>query len=331
MLSKTDILKIQDLPIEQVAEALGLTVRRHTAICPFHDDSHPSLTFNTRRNRYRCFVCDAKGGVIDLAMNCLGLNFREACHWLARSSGLMIYDDNPSPFPDIHPRAIRPISNISAIRVIRVQEETPDVVYLERLMSQPIINEQASSFLYQERKISVNVVRELGLSSIAYDCPMSSSPRPTYFDGPALLIPYRDLDGKLLSVQSRYLGNSSNSCSKAIPRFRFPKGSSCHIFNLNCLKDLPYEAPVFITEGVTDCLAMLSAGYASIAIPSATLLRKEDVAYLKDRRLHMYPDADEPGERLFRQLKALLPQLVRHQLPAGFKDVGQYYSFIHKN
>ncbi len=76
---------------------------------------------------------------------------------------------------------------------------------------------------------------------------------------------------------------------------------------------------------------MLSAGYASIAIPSATLLKREDLAYLRDRKLHMYPDADEPGENLYQQLKVLLPQLIRHQLPAGFKDVGQYYSFIHKD
>lgn len=319
MISKYDILKLQDLPIEQVAEALQLTVKHHKALCPFHADSRPSLTFNRNKNKYRCYVCDAQGGTIDLVMHMMNLSFRDACHWLAQSFGILIDDENDRSFQNVMPRQIRPI------REIRGQEEKPDVVYLERLMAQPIINELAAKFLFNERKISKNVVRKIGLSSIAYNCPMSSSPKPTYFDGPALLIPYRDIDGNLISVQSRYLGIEDK------PRFRFPKGSQCHVFNLDCLKNLSPEEPIFITEGVTDCLAMLSAGFASIAIPSATLLKPEDLAHLKNRKLHMYPDADEPGERLFDQLKGLLPQLVLHTLPTGFKDVGQYYSFIHKN
>jgi hypothetical protein len=54
----------------------------------------------------------------------------------------------------------------------------------------------------------------------------------------------------------------------------------------------------------------------------------------------MYPDQDEPGERLFLQLKALLSKqfatylplegsgetvLVRHQLPPDCKDYSEYY------
>ncbi len=40
---------------------------------------------------------------------------------------------------------------------------------------------------------------------------------------------------------------------------------------------------------------------------------------------HMYPDRDAPGERLFLQLKEVLPHLVHHQLPPGCKDFGEYY------
>lgn len=307
MLSRYDISRLQDLPIEQVAEDLGLHVSRHKAICPFHDDTRPSLTFDTRRNRYRCYVCDSHGGVIDLVMETLGKDFLEACRWLGAdtdSKERRVFTSRPKPKP---------------------QETKPDIEYLSRLMCQPVINEAAARFLFSERKLSPEVIRRLGISSISYSCPMSSSPKPTYFDGPALLIPYRDIDGNLMSVQSRYLGTEDK------PRFRFPKGSTCHVFNLDCLKNINKNEPVFITEGVTDCLAMLSAGFASVAIPSATLLKPEDLAYLKNRKLHMYPDADEPGDKLFEQLRSLLPQLVRHNLPVGFKDVGQYYSFIHKD
>ena len=67
-MNRFDIQNLRDLPIEKVAERLGLVVARHKALCPFHDDSHPSLTFNTVRNTYRCYACGAHGGPIDLAM-----------------------------------------------------------------------------------------------------------------------------------------------------------------------------------------------------------------------------------------------------------------------
>lgn len=337
MINRLDLQKLQDLPIEQVAEALDMTVKHHKSLCPFHADSRPSLTFNRNKNRYRCYVCDAKGGTIDLVMHMLNLSFRDACHWLAKAFAITISDENGHRFDNVKPRKVVPVRKVE-------EDAKPDIPYLTRLMAQPIINEQAAKFLYEERKLKSQVIQQLGISSISYNCPMSSSPKPTYFDGPALLIPYRDIDGNLVSVQSRYLGKSrmtelpeekfSNSQirdNQETPRFRFPKGSTCHIFNLNILKDLDMEQPIFITEGVTDCLAMLSAGFPSIAIPSATLLKSEDVALLKNRNLHMYPDQDEPGQKLFFDLKALCPQLVYHQLPSGFKDVGQYYAYLHRD
>ena len=316
MISNIERAKLQSLPIEQVAMELGIEVRNHKAICTFHEDKHPSLSFHLRSNRYRCFVCGENGGVIDLVMNTQKWNFKQSCIWLAERFGIIL--GNKDNFRTIQAKTYQ------FIRREPAPEEKPDIEYLSRLMAQPVINIHAASFLYGERKIQQEIVDSLGLSSISYSCPMSSVKGQGYFDGPALLIPYRDYDGRLISVQSRYLGKENR------PRFRFPKGSHCHVFNTQCLKGLDPKEPVFITEGVTDCLALLSAGLKSIAIPSATLLKREDVECFKDRNLHMYPDADEPGQKLFDQIKTICPQLVKHDLPKGFKDVGSYYAFIHR-
>ena len=60
-----------------------MKVTKHKCLCPFHEDQHPSLSFHVSRNSFKCFVCDAHGGVIDLAMQVLSKNFKEACQWLA--------------------------------------------------------------------------------------------------------------------------------------------------------------------------------------------------------------------------------------------------------
>lgn len=368
MIEQHDIYTLQSLPIEQVAEVLGYRVTRHKALCPFHNDTHASLTFNTRKNRYRCYVCGAQGDSINLVMKSLRINFLDACSYLSDQFGLGI-----TPTDNKCTTTKRQVSSVKTKFFNKTKDnEKPDIAYLERLMAQPILNNEAKQFLFDERKLSPEVIARLGISSISYNCPMSSSPKPTYYDGPALLIPYRDINGKLLSVQSRYL--APHNANNEVPRFRFPRGSHCSIYNLPVLKTLKPGDHLFITEGCSDCWALLSVGYKAIAIPSATLLRTEEIKLLKgilqadsspfptgEGRgeaiiLHMYPDQDAPGEQLFQQLNELLSQsvsspspfgegrgeasiegwgeasvLIRHQLPPGFKDIGAYYAYLHRN
>ena len=115
------------------------------------------------------------------------------------------------------------------------------------------------------------------------------------------------------------------------PRFRFPYGARCSIYNLPVVKMLKPGERLFITEGCSDCWAMLSAGHKAIAIPSTTLLKPEDKQLLADIErqyqveFHMFPDQDAPGESLFLQLREILPHLVHHQLPPDCKDFSEYY------
>ena len=53
------------------------------AICPFHQDTKPSLRVNVEKGAYRCMVCGAHGGdVLAFHMHKHSLNFVEACKQL---------------------------------------------------------------------------------------------------------------------------------------------------------------------------------------------------------------------------------------------------------
>ena len=297
MLSKIDIEKLQDLPIEQVAEALGLTVSHHRALCPFHNDSNPSLTFNRGKNRYRCFVCDAHGGTIDLVMKYLHYGFIDACKWLA--------DDNHLTVPEL---AERPVAE-------PVEAPKPfNASRYERFFERPFLSQEARHFLFDERKLDPRVIRWCSLTSWRDKLGV-----------PWLQIPYYDRDGHLIGIQNR------NLVKGATPRFRFPSGAQCSIYNLPVLNLLKPGETLFIAEGASDCWSLLSAGHKAIAIPSATLLTRKDAKLLESlgqelgTKFSMYPDNDLPGEKLFLQLQKVLLSLVRYQLPAGCKDFSDYY------
>ena len=307
-MDRLELQKLRDMPIEGVAERLGLHVVRHKALCPFHDDHHASLSFSVRRNSYRCFVCGASGGPIDLVMKYLGKGFREATKWLADENNIILNEWKPQP------------SDIS-------HQTSFDASRYERFFERPFLNDEARRFLFEERRLDPRVVRWCRLTSWKDK------------QGVAWLqIPYYNKEGQLVGIQNR------NLVRGALPRFRFPQGSECGIYNLPVLNLLRPGEPLFITEGCSDCWAMLSAGHKAIAIPSATLLTREDIELLKHLgdspsvirsaahsgdspryTFHMFPDRDAPGERLFLQLQMVLPTLQHHQLPPDCKDFSDYY------
>ena len=311
-MDRFDIQKLRDLPIEGVAERLGLNVSRHKSLCPFHADRHPSLTFNTRRNTFRCFVCNAHGGVIDLAMHVLGKNFTDTCRWLADGTNIILSTWKPALKDHEHPAT----------------PFTPE--RYAGYFKHPHLNGAAVRFLFQERKIDLRVVNWCRLNS--------------YRDTRGvnwLQIPYYDQEGKLVGIQMRNLDyahpHDGQQTAEATPgpRFRFPYGSQCTLCNQPILAMLKPHEPLYIAEGCSDCWSLLSAGHKAIAIPSATLLMPRDILTLKtaltarETPLHMYPDADPPGERLYTRLLQLANELrltlIRHSLPPACKDFSEYY------
>ena len=383
-MEKYEIQKLRDLPIERVAEQMGMVVKRHKALCPFHDDHHASLSFNTRRNSCRCYVCMGDSvGTIDLVMKYLGKDFISACRWLAERNGVYLEDGRKregvsfkgaaylkgarlkgvAPASHASQSSSSSLSSSSSGASLRASSgASPDASLSSsfdagkyaRFFEHPWLNGAARRFLFEERRIDERVARWCRLTSWTDRKGVNW-----------LQIPYFDMEGKLIGIQNRNLDykkmpteakglaadksptdftdftddsdapshvvEGSHQTEPMAPRFRFPYGARCSIYNLPVVKMLKPGEKLFITEGCSDCWAMLSAGHKAIAIPSATLLKPEDKKWLAEMgellhtEWHMFPDRDAPGESLFLQLKEILPQLVHHQLPPECKDFSEYY------
>lgn len=292
-MEKYDIEKLRSLSCESVAQRLGIMIKHHKALCPFHDDHTPSMTF--KKNKFKCWSCGESGDSISLVKKVLGKDFLDACRWLADEHNMIVSTFKVSEDSSFHQKPF-------------------DASRYERFFERPWLNEEARRFLFEERRLDERVVRWCKLTSWRDKQGI-----------PWLQIPYYNREGKLVGIQNRNLIKGGS------PRFRFPSGSRCGIYNLPVLNLLRPHEPLYITEGSSDCWAMLSAGHKAIAIPSATLLSRQDLEQLStlnsqlSTEFHMYPDRDEPGERLFLQLQQVLPNLEHHQLPLGCKDFSEYY------
>ena len=76
--------------------------RNYVGLCPWHDDTRPSLQVNPERQSFKCWVCDIGGDVFSFVMKMEGVEFREALAMLAERAGIALdsrRDSQPATAP----------------------------------------------------------------------------------------------------------------------------------------------------------------------------------------------------------------------------------------
>lgn len=334
------VRQLNELPIEEVAERLGIAINRHSAICFMHNDHTPSLKFSVEKNLCFCFVCGEGGGPIQLVKRYNAWSFCEACAWLSDQFNI------GCDFNKRKQKSIRQESGKRCLHRNNAVAHEFDAELFTWLIDNARLSPKASKFLFEERRLKMDIIDKLSVKSLSYPnrlvdellkrfgeerCLGAKIVRRgkngfyCFFYTPCLLFPYYGQDGRLKGVQSRYLGENKNA-----PRFQFLSSQSTRLFNLPVLNTLKQGDVLYISEGITDCLAMLSAGMSAVAIPSATILPLEDLVLLKKYDLRMYPDQDVAGLHAFKELKHFFVNhystIRAERLPEGFKDYCDYYA-----
>ena len=81
--SKTDIVDV-------ISSYLPLTQKGKNffGVCPFHDDTNPSMSVSREKQIYRCFSCGASGNVFNFIMDYEHVSFKEALLILSEKTGI---------------------------------------------------------------------------------------------------------------------------------------------------------------------------------------------------------------------------------------------------
>lgn len=333
--------ELNKIPILEVAHLLGIKVgRRKNVLCIAHQEHTPSMHIYERSNSWHCFACGNHGGVISMVMHKCGYSFPEACEWLIghfyTSSGFVLR----SLQRKYRSQVVQNRNEQPRREEIKSDKNTPDAELMEWIVNMGKLSPEAKNFLFEERKFDSDVVSRQRIFSISKPdifrnivldkfgkerCVNSGLFKDvgnvTYcvWQKPCLVFPFYDINGKLVSLQSRTYTKEKKG------RYMFPFGLPIRYYNMNLLRNLEDDSEVYIAEGVTDCLALLSEGKNAVAVPGASNVVLADTLPLERFMLLMYPDEDEAGTKLFKSLSEIIKRpIYRQKLPAG---IGDYCDF----
>lgn len=100
-IKESTVDKVRQVPITAVLEAEGIECKRigreAATLCPWHNDSNPSLTLNDDKNLCFCFVCGGGSDAIAYVQQRFGTSFTEAVERIAEKHNILVEYDNLDP------------------------------------------------------------------------------------------------------------------------------------------------------------------------------------------------------------------------------------------
>ncbi len=288
--------------------------RNFVALCPWHDDTRPSLQVNPERQSFKCWVCDVGGDVFSFVMKMDGVTFPEALATLADRAGIPLKPAREES------RGSAPFDKRDLYQAMAWAEKQYHACLLNDAEAEP-----ARRYL-QERRITAESIAKfhLGFSPNRWEWILrraqQGGPSTQVLEAIGLLarggegeslydrfrgrvlFPIRDVQGRPIALGGRVLPESgSTSPAKYInspetPLFR----KNEQLYGLDLAQNAVRKSKTaLVMEGYTDCIVAHQFGFENAVAVLGTALGGRHIQVLKRfaDRIVLVLDGDEAGQR----------------------------------
>jgi hypothetical protein len=253
--------------------------------CPVHDDTSPSFAvFGTNQENCGCYPCGFTGDVFAVSQ-WLGRSstFPEAVQDVAAALGVHLPDSTASTATKPAPAPPRPAKQPEPPFILsdgdRKKLEAARLAFSDAFHAgEPIVDEIAASLGLDRETLRL---ASWGSSGLGLACPVGS-PHPWLCYAYPQGLKWR------------------NPHTKSTPRFRWIVGKAVAPWRMEWVT--PNTRTVYITEGESDCMALIAAGLeadgtaACVASPGTSFSR-EWAKLFTGKRVVLCFDHDEPGRK----------------------------------
>lgn len=312
--------------------------RNFVGLCPWHDDSRPSLQINPERQSFKCWVCDYGGDVFSFVMKMENMEFREALEMLAERAGVAL---RPAT-AQVHGGGVV-LSGSAADKKTQLRAVAWAEDQFHRCLLEEPEAEAARRYL-AERGIEPETIRRfhLGFAPNRWDWLLGRSHSTpwtaalleqigllvrrdvegTHFDRfrGRVMFSIRDARSRPIAFGGRVLPQLADDRSaKYINSPETPLFSkSRELYGLDIARDAIGKAKqVVVMEGYTDCIMAHQHGLANVVAVLGTALGEGHLQVLRrfTDSVVLVLDGDEAGRRRTNEIiDALLSLFVKNQI-----------------
>ena len=292
--SKCDIVDI-------IGERIPLVARGKNffGVCPFHDDSNPSMCVSREKQIYTCFSCHATGNVFTFLMNYEHMDFRETLRYLGEKVGVDVSSIHIAkkntkfdPFYDAYSFSLKYFQNnllskagVDA-RNYLAKRNIDDSVIKEFEIGLSLDTSDDLTKLLTSKKYDLASLNQIGLSSDARD---------VYID--RIMFPLYDLTGRVVGFSGRiYKDNGLNKYLNTKETPIFKKGQLLYHYHI-AKEECRLKKSVIVMEGFMDVIRASTIGVRNTVALMGTALTHEQLQLLKrlSNNIILCLDGDDPG------------------------------------
>lgn len=281
--------------------------RNYVAVCPFHDDTDPSLTISPEKQIFMCFVCHHGGNVFQFLQDYLKISFMEAVKMVAQIGRVDLgdytfYENKPKinqetePLYLMHDEANRIYKHYLGTKLAILAKD-----YLtDRGITQDIIDRFEIGYA-PDKNILLNVFEKSGYSRMqAFASGLvieSQVGYDRYKD--RIMFPLHNGDGRVVGFSGRiYKKNKQEAKYLNSPESKiFIKGDT--LYNYHRIKEAVRDkGRIIILEGFMDVIALYKAGIENTVAIMGTALTSGHLIMLKrlTKDIVLCLDGDQAGK-----------------------------------
>ena len=293
--SKVDIVDVIGERIPLVKKG-----KNFFCICPFHDDTNPSMSVSREKQIYTCFTCHATGNVFTFLMNYDKMSFPEALKYLGDKVGVdtkgVKLEKQESKFHKFY-EMYDLTSKYYQNNLLSSYGEEARKYLTSRGLNKDIIkkfqvglslpNNNDLTELLVKKKYDITDLNKYGLSVNNYDI---------YKD--RIMFPLFDISGKVIGFSGRIYKNIDEAKyinTKETPIFI--KGEQ--LYNYHIAKESVRTSKyLIIMEGFMDVIRASTIGLDNCIALMGTALTHEQMKLIKrlSNNITLCLDGDKPGQ-----------------------------------
>lgn len=293
--SKIDIVDI-------IGERIPLTARGKNffCVCPFHDDSNPSMSVSREKQIYTCFSCHATGNVFTFLMNYEHIDFKETLKYLGEKVGIDTGNihiakksNKNDKLYEAYKLSLKYFQNNLNSNIGKVAKK----YLLERKIDDKLIKEFEIGLsldkrddltkLLTSKEYDLVTLNRIGLTTDNYDI---------YND--RIMFPLYDVSGRVVGFSGRiYKDIGKNKYLNTKETEIFKKGEILYHYHI-AREECRNHKSVIVMEGFMDVIRASSIEIRNTVALMGTALTKEQVNLLKrlSNNIILCLDGDDPGQ-----------------------------------